>query len=65
MYPIQRLEADWGAKCMPQLVELTQDAEGVDGFLAPICDPNARQYWTKVFSEVGHQCRTGLPAVHG
>ena len=54
--------AIWGL----QLVELLQDA--VDGgasvgFLAPLSDADARQYWTEVFSEVGQQSRIVLAAV--
>jgi hypothetical protein len=54
--------AIWGL----QLVELLQDA--VDGgasvgFLAPLSDADARQYWTEVFSEVGLQSRIVLAAV--
>jgi acetyltransferase len=60
------LQADYAAKWVPQLVELLQDAvdSGASvGFLAPLSDPDARQYWTKVFSEVPEQSRIVLAAV--
>jgi hypothetical protein len=38
---------------------------GAVGFLAPISNPDARQYWTEVYSEVSQQCRIVLTAVHG
>jgi acetyltransferase len=66
MYTIQQLKADCAAKWVPQLVKLLQNA--VDGgasvgFIAPLSDADACQYWTEVFSEVGQQSRIVLAAV--
>jgi acetyltransferase len=66
MYTIQRLEADHAAKCLPQLITLLQDAvdSGASvGFLAPLSNSDAYQYWTGVFGEVSQQSRIVLAAV--
>ena len=55
MYTIHRLKADSAARWVPQLVELLRDAVDAGasvGFLAPLSDADACQYWTEVFSEV-------------
>jgi acetyltransferase len=66
MPEITPLHPEDAAKWVPQLVELLRDA--VDGgasvgFLAPLSDADACQYWTEVFSEVGQQSRIVLAAV--
>jgi len=38
---------------------------GAVGFLSPISEPDARQYWTEVYSEVSQQMPHLLTAVHG
>jgi acetyltransferase len=66
MYTIQRLEADGAATWVPQLIELIQDAVDAGasvGFLAPLSNPDAYQYWTGVFGEVNQQSRIVLAAV--
>ncbi|MGH8071595.1 MAG: GNAT family N-acetyltransferase [Candidatus Entotheonellia bacterium] len=66
MYTIQRLEANYAAKWVPQLVALLQDAvdSGASvGFLAPLSNADACQYWTEVFSDVGQHSRIVLAAV--
>ncbi len=66
MYAILRLEADCAAKWLPQLIVLLQDAVNGGasvGFLAPLSDADACQYWTEVIFEVGRQRRIVLAAV--
>jgi acetyltransferase len=53
-------------KWLSQLIVLLQDAvdSGASvGFLAPLSNPDAHQYWTGVFGEVGEQSRIVLAAV--
>lgn len=67
MPDIMLLHPEDAARWLPQLIGLLQDA--VDsgpsvGFLAPLSDGQPRQYWTKVFAQVGERTRIVLAAVH-
>jgi acetyltransferase len=60
------LHPEDAARWLPQLITLLQDA--VDGgasvgFLAPLSDADACQYWTQVFFEIGQRNRIVLAAV--
>jgi hypothetical protein len=60
------LHPEDAARWLPQLIVILQDA--VDGgasvgFLAPLSDADACQYWTQVFFEVGQRNRVVLAAV--
>ena len=66
MPDIMPLHPENAARWLPQLIGLLQDAvdSGASvGFLAPLCDDQAQQYWTKVFAQVGDGTRIVLAAV--
>jgi acetyltransferase len=67
MPDIMPLHPEDAARWLPQLIGLLQDAvdSGASvGFLAPLSDAQAQQYWTKVFAQVGERTRIVLAAVH-
>ena len=67
MPEIVPLHSDDAAKWLPQLIGLLRDAvdSGAElGFLAPLSDGQAHQYWTKVLAQVGKRGRIMLAAVH-
>jgi GNAT superfamily N-acetyltransferase len=67
MPDIMPLHPEDAARWLPQLIGLLQDAvdSGASvGFLAPLSDDQAQQYWTQVFAQVGERTRIVLAAVH-
>jgi acetyltransferase len=67
MPEIMPLPPDDAVRWLPQLIGLLQDAvdSGASvGFLAPLSDDQAHQYWMKVFAQVGERSRMMLAAVH-
>ena len=67
MPDIMSLHPDDAVRWLPQLIGLLQDAvdSGASvGFLAPLSDDQAHQYWTKVLAQVGEKSRIMLAAVH-
>jgi GNAT superfamily N-acetyltransferase len=67
MPEIMPLHPDDAVKWLPQLIGLVQDAvdSGASvGFLAPLSDDQAHQYWTNVFAQVVERNRIVLVAVH-
>jgi acetyltransferase len=67
MPDIMPLHPEDAARWLPQLIDLLQDAvdSGASvGFLAPLSDGQAQQYWMKVLAQVGEKSRIILAAVH-
>ncbi len=61
------LHPEDATRWLPQLVNLLQDAvdSGASvGFLAPLSDADATQYWTKLFTQISQQGYIVLVAVH-
>jgi acetyltransferase len=67
MPEIIMLHPEDATRWLPQLVNLLQDAvdSGASvGFLAPLSDADATQYWTKLFTQISQQGYIVLAAVH-
>jgi GNAT superfamily N-acetyltransferase len=67
MPEIMPLRPGDAARWLPQLIGLLQDAvdSGASvGFLAPLSDVDAHQYWTKIFAQVSQKGRIVLAAIY-
>lgn len=65
MYTLERIMPEQGQAMLAELVTLLQDAvaSGASiGFLPPLSEEEAREYWTAVLEDIAHKKRVLLVA---
>jgi acetyltransferase len=68
MYQLETILTEQGHAMLAELITLLQDAvaSGASiGFLPPLSEDEAREYWASVFQDIAHKKRVLLVARHG